>query len=1076
MALDSKYIEVSGLPSFEEQHIRFPSGTFGIVLDAHLASLTANFGFNRTPHRFSLEYIPNTFDYDTLPEIDRTVEFTLGDDFYIKGKIKHASYDKTIGGKTFNVEIEDVREDLNDIFLDTYGTFGDSDAPSTNTVDVRYWYLKYTDYGDLEARRRVMAELAMIDEHGATYRQIYNAIQYFEETEGTINGILAKIPAPTIIEAQLPEEASAYRWHFRMQPLLECLAKILDDVAYDFYWDMNDDRISVINQRFAVNIDQNNIPVAGDTNATINVRYGHDKAENATSVRLYGAQMEGILGLSTFPSSHSLGISDNSAVVLVPGWHNQKIKYINQEGELDTYYPSSRELAMSLLGIEQWAKHRGFGNRISDTTISTYDEERRPIYSTILQRTFSDFNVASMPNRRKEEPWVIELYNRVRQFAQNHYGRTYILSSTSTLFPYLDEIDVVGSAWCNLENQIDGEEFFEGYQIAPRYNKYAPFWDGDNNKLKAFAVFPERTKWGMDGEGTPIGDLFQWTEDDEGNQYVPIEVWQWSYNTNRFQDDQGITFQMEKGLAIRLPSIAWKVNARNVRNEELLSFGGALTQTILRYNDSFATYDALDPYVLPDPPDTVTAYIPIKSRRRYGYAWPSIWSSGAGTHTNVIVEESLAPWNYEPKGKRTSYNRMDLDAKAILFSSIIDRDTVTYAECAKVGLPIISFDAFANQEIEENGYGIVSHGITSLTITHNLEGWWQTKYNIKSHFPQIVKARPIREGADEDFEWAFHRLKKEMDDNWSRFDDNLRDYKVPTFNDMEVQERRHTFKGDTGSEHTFEKYVTISAVYNRGANEYYAGSDSNYIIWPRALASAWGDNPMRQAHCNDGYLQIGMPATYHYEKKADGSVSHYFMGGVKLGAGRIVELTEVPHQINGVWVASCRTLATSVVSPITGETVTVNPFDFIHTPFLAQQGVDTSLAVGDKQFLGSHGNRDLIPDGHYGPGEADEAYAPYLVNTSAPASVYIGYVTTRPSVSTGRGGAVQTYDVGGGTLYEDGEEIDSAAYYIYFVGCEYDQVEINDSVFMIRYRDGDGYRFYAYVNKPLFSGQDSYGG
>lgn len=1081
MTLDSKYIEVSGMPSYEEQKITFPSGTFGIAVDAFLSSINATFGFNKTPHTFQLEYVPARFSYTELPTIDSLVSFTVGDDFYIKGKITHADYSKTINGKVLSITVTDVREDLDDVFLDTFGIFSQQDAPSTNIVDVRYWYLKTADIDREEGRQRLWRDLNMLDEHGATYRQIYDAIKYFEETEGTLNNILSAIPEPEIVESQLPTDANAYRWQFRSQPLLEALTRILSDVAYEFYWDMKNDKINVINRKYAINIGENDIPTATDTTEIINSRYGNDKGEEPTVIRLYGEQMEGMIGLADageicvfgYPAGYDLGLP-SGVLTLVPGWRNKKIKYLDHTGYLSDYIPTDRELAMSLLGIEQWSKHKGFANRISTNTVTTVDEEGNLKFTTVSQKAPSDSSVGQMPSRRKEEVWVIELYNRIRSFAQNHYGRTYIISPTSVFYNYIDEIDVIESAWCNLENQIDGAEFIDGYKIADRYRYYATLWDGEKNKLRAFAVMPKGTKWGVDGEGTPVGDLMEWTEDTEGRQYVPIEVWQWDYNKNKLPDDEMLSFGLEKGIAIKLPNIAWKVNAKAQNDNELINMQGALAMTQYRYENTYSTYDVPNPYVLPTPPTTINATIPVNVARRYGYSFPIPWASGAGTKTKVIIDESLAPWNYEPRGKKNSWQLMNDEARAILYSNIVNRSTTTFAECSRVGLPTISFDSFANQNITTQGYGIVSHGVTSLTVSKNVSNWWQTKYNIKSHYPQFVRIKPVYDKTEEDFEFVFHRFKKNMD-NLGRYVDNLRGYKAPQFVDLETKEGRNTFKGDTGTEHTFQKYVTISAVYNRGANEYYMGIDDSNIEWPRALSVGWGTSTAKAAHCTDGYLQIGMKAVYHFEKKADGTVSHYFTGGVPLSAGRVVELTSIPTLANSIYTASCKTLPTTVHNPGGGTSV-VTPFNFYNVPFMFQTAVDTTLAIGDKLMIASHGHKDLVPDADYSTG--DYANDAYLVNSSTPANVYIGYVTTKPNVSTGRSGAIQTYDSSGGTIITDGEIVGGYTYYIYFVGCDYAQVELNDHCMLVKFKEQgtNSYRYYAYVNKPTFMGSDSFGG
>ena len=132
--------------------------------------------------------------------------------------------------------------------------------------------------------------------------------------------------------------------------------------------------------------------------------------------------------------------------------------------------------------------------------------------------------------------------------------------------------------------------------------------------------------------------------------------------------------------------------------------------------------------------------IPIKVQKRYGYG---IWSAGTGIG-QVIVDDDLAPWNYLPIGQKNSVQLMDSDAKSRITGYAYDRDFVAFAECSKIGLPEISFNNFSDDS------GKISHGVTNLNLTKNLS-WWQTKYSLKTHYPQLVKAKPTPDPIEEDF-------------------------------------------------------------------------------------------------------------------------------------------------------------------------------------------------------------------------------------------------------------------------------------------------------------------------------------
>ncbi len=1080
MVLNSKYIAVSGLTSYAHNSIVLPSGTFGLNIDAHLSSINATFGFNTQPHRFDLEYIPEYFDFTDLPTIGTNVAFTIGENFYIKGDIVHADYNKSEKGNIVSLSIEDDRLDLNKIFLDTYGIFGHDDSPQNNVVDIVYWYVK--NYVDTRKTglSLLQKELYMIFKHGATYRQIYEAVDYFEHTAGTLTDILNKIPQPEIIEAQLIGDPSTYRWQFKSQPLLECINKILSDVCYDFYWDMRNQKIDVINTKHEVLIGASNIPVAGDSASTVSLRYGKDKAEEATQKQLYGAEMEGIIGggsaygtdsgaFGLSAATYNLGIGANTtSLTFIPAWRDIVIKYYGPDGFLQEDTPTDREYALSLKGIELWAAEKGIDNRIETSTIieDTGLTQRQGLL------TAPDGRPGLIQNRSiSERAWVMEWYNKVRSVAQNYYSRAFKLSISNVLYDHLSQFDVIPAAWCNLENMTASSGLFpDDYKIQAKYNPLAPMWDAENNKLKAFAVFPDTTKWGEDGKATPV-QFESWNEI-QNTQVVPIEVHQWDKSSHKFSEDFiNQIDDYEKGILIVLPNMCWQsyytIDPQLAANTTLAAVAKKAA------GDTNTDFD--DPTRLQIPYSSLTdVAIPVRVRRRYGYQYPRVWASGTGSNLAVEVNDDLAPWNFEPRNDSDSVELMDNDARNKLNASIVDRDNVTFAEVSKLGLPIISFDGFANQNHDVRGYGIINHGVTSLSISKGLD-WWQTKYNLKSHFPQFLKVKPIDEGAEEDFHFALHRFEE-------KFIDLIP--KDVGFSAPDIFDTRSHKMGDIFT--PLEKWdvqVTIYAVYDRGGNEYYLGVDADGNYWPKALtASLFSDNRFstaaRKAFCSDGYLQVGMTAVYHWQDLPDDNFKHWFTGGVPLSAGRVVQLTTTPQLVKGIWTASVKTMTTTVSRP-GGGTQVVTPFYFYNVPFMYQQAVDTSLAVDDKLMVASHGNKNnLVPSRDYGPNSTTSNYGDcYLANNSVPSDLWIAQVNTTPNTQTGRGGVIQTIESTGGVIYTDAGTVGNNVYNVYFVGCEYDQIEVGDFCVVKRQREtGGAYRLYCLIQKPQFQGGSAYSG
>ena len=1076
------YVEVSGLPTFEQQKITFPSGAFNVQVDAFLSACNATFGFNQQPHRFSLEYVPEEFSFNSLPSIGTFVRFDVGDEFHIAGRIKHADYNKSSRGNIISIDIEDIRDELNDYTLDTYGIFGENDTPAVGIIDVVYWYcnVKSNQVG----RQRAIKDLAQLRSVGASYGQIYQAIEYFENTLGTINGLLDKIPEPSVVDAQLPRDPDAYRWQFRAQTFLDVLARIMRDIAYDFYYDMKEDKINVINRKFGIQISDNAIPTASDTAELISLRYGNDEAERPTVARLYGGQMEGLVGPTTvrlMPSGafgsigNQLGINIDD-FKFVRGW-DATLKYFGPDGFLNEYQPTDDELAASLKGLEWWAREVGLDNRIDNTTINP------DTGLTQEQRSVMGSGLGLLRNRRiAERSWIVNWYSRVRTFAQNHYGRTYVLDSTSQLYEDLDQFDVISEAWCNLENQSENGTFTDDYKISDTFKFIAPFYNHDTNKMRPYAVLPGNTKWGLDGEQVPAA-FEKWNED-EDNQFVPIEVRKWDSNRNKFNEEfLEVIEGQEKGVWVRLPAFAWNPDAG--RNTELGDIHRVITLTSVFEGET--TEDLPDPLLFPIPFQQIApsggngASIPVRVKRRFGVTYPQIWSSGTGTDLKVEVAEGFVPWNYEPRGSKTSVDLMNEEALAFLGTQVVNRNVVTFAEANKVGLPAISFDNYADQEIDASGtYGRVSHGVTNLSLTKDIQSpAWQTKYSLKSHFPQFIQVQPVLKAVNENFAFAIKRI----DANVPRFDPP--DFEVPPIPDLpETNDGRKTIKSDTGLEHIREIPVEIIDVIEPGADQYYLAIDAQGTKWPRALDVGFGNASLKEARATDGFLQKGMDAVYHIEKKADGSFEHYFTGGVDLKDTRVVEMSSVIQQVtlsdgSTVSVANVKTLPTLVTTNF-GNSETAIQFELLNVPFLDQANLPQAT-VGDKFTLVSHGNKNKGGPNPIAPDttaqQEDGSSDLFLVNaTGGAGSTILAQVTARPNAD-GRNGAIQTFAAAGGVEYTDGQIPStggSTIYNVIFVGADPTLVEVGDPVIAQQFLETDAsaaqFRLIALVLKPTFFG------
>lgn len=1121
------HIAVSGTPLFADE-IRWPFGSgtdvggnvgFSKDFEAHLVDFNAQFGFNQQPHRFTMTWAIECPDFnvivDNLPPIGDEVWFNVGQsEFLVRGRLVHTDVTKSSRGFIVATTVEDFRPDLSRISIDTYGLYDINENPDTNVIDVHHWFLTTQDGRDNPR------QLRMLRENGATYRQIYDAINAQNSFLGS------RIPPPAILQQNLPEDIDAYRFTFRTTPALDAIVKIFTDVSFDLYWNMGEDRLNVINRKQQIDLSLNQIPFSEDdpnNPITPSLKFGQDDGERPTAVQVLGDRMEGVL--SNGGQLKSLGGTYDSTVQLdlsedadwIPGWRNASIFYFGEDGTLKEDSPSDEELSAALKGIEYWtliknqntAQH--LGSRLAVQSIDFRDGVQ---YDVI--RASAPSGVGLVPNRGQEgQNWIIEWYNKVRNFAQNHYTRTYVLDNASTLFSQLDRFDILNEAWTGLENRVEGgANYNTGYKVDPTYRWLAPFWNEDANKLRAWAVI-ERTSaiggtqaplWGLDGKGVPT-QFEQWNEELE-RIYVPIEVQKWDRASSKFDSD--FVLEAEKaprGMFIRFPNIMWKTFERN---PFLLKFPA------LQYLDAQFSSDSTND-ASTGPADKGVPYsnfieginIPVRTFERYGSTKPSAWTAGAGlsttvrrTRTEVMQRDDLAPWNFEPISTQDSVDQLDSQGIAAANARAVNRSEVTFAEATKVGLPIISFDEYADIN------GFVKHGISNLSLIKNVSQYWQTRYSAKTHFPQPVKVKPVREETMEDFRFALHRVNE-------RFNKPLPPgpFQAPPIFDPKTEDGKEFLGFPRRESFQIPVVITdiISFVNDNGDGDIaYAGEDARGLKWPaaRRLQEIGGLNPNSKIGRNpnaiavDGFLQKGMQATYFYEDLGDGELNHYFRGGIALSASRIVTSLGIPILIDGIWRMNVEIPATTLSVPVLDsnrtQQVTTEKINLLRVPFSDQNNVDQTLRTGSKVLIGGPG----IENGVLKPAlNSDNEYEINVLTTANPDQIFIltggragagtlfASVLQRPNDITGRGAQIQTFSsVGAGTLFEDGLLLGASSgnpgtrYFIDFVGIEFSQITLGDSAMVTQEVEDNAdlteptvIRLLTYIPKPLFMSTDALG-
>jgi hypothetical protein len=1051
----SGYLNVSGVStSYQQSIVEAPNALFGSGTTAYLSSINSSFGFGETPHSFSLSYVPTSFDNETLPSIGTPVSFEV-EGFLVKGKVVHADYSKDLRGNLLSINVEDNRKDLNNYYIDTVGLHSTSDTSNENLVDVYNWFNK-TQVSD-SGRSASIRELERIEKDGATYRQIYNAVDYYENTLGTLSGLFSAIPAPEVVESQLTGSVDSYRWRLQGQTALSAIVTILSDVSYDVYWNMAEGKISVANRRYSVSISKDSIPFPGDTAETVHLKYGNDEADRPTKIKVFGPRMEGVVGSGrlipasgAFNESYDMGVTVGQPV-FEAGWRNVAINYFGPDGSLRQDYPTDSELSAALKSIEFWAHEKDLENRISNSGFIASS-------GVTAGQVSAAGNLAELTSRyNAEKSWVVNWYNKVKSFADSHYGKTYILSSSSDLYSSIDDFDVVNEAWSNIENQASGV-FEEGYKIDATYNMLSPFYNPTTNKLRAYCVLPARTKWGVTGEGVPA--RFESWNEDADNQFVPVQVNMWRSKKTRFSSAAFEWDQSEKGISVTFPQFCFDPSGS--RNTELTASSSGLAQANVGFASGTWTQDFVDPLLNPipfeslNPASGMSVALPIRSRRRYGYSYPSPWTSGTGSDLDIKIEDGFAPFKYEPRGAQTSVDRLTEDVNAYLASQKIDTQDATHAEVTKIGLPGISFDNFANQSVDSNGYGSINHGITAVNVSKGLSEDWRTKYSVKAHFPQLVKAKPIQTDLEEDLSFAIKNIE-------TRLDDFEVDLQLPsvfrTFDDTRISNI------DVGGQEEKRSIpVTVTRVYSRNSGDpYYLAVDSRGRSYPRNLDLNAGTTESQQARAQDGLLDVGLEAVYHYERLDDGTFQHWFTGGVDLTDAKVMEVVSDPEIITvggtDYTVVDLRTLPLS-----TGAAITIT-----NVPLLDESNTG-AVEVGKKVPVSSPKGENNIRTTDFTPDSSGQTQL-YVSNTGGGNTTLMGSVVTAPS-DLGTGGAISVYVASNGTETKtDGSVVSGKPITVTFINIDPRAIEVGDPIIAAEFKNstGSGTTFICQVIKATFS-------
>lgn len=787
------YVDVLSGPQTPFFGIPFPSGQIpagqpGSNLLAFLVGMRANFGFNSEPHTFELDFIPSGYGYGhgasgNLPAINTELELYISG-FYIKGTITHSDWDSSDGGTLFNLILRDKRTIL-DQYKITTEDLGETVLSGIVSIPREYrlmygltqnqtrtWPARGVVKTEIESNDPNFLEYQKIIEMGATYPQIISAI-----TNKFGSGISIKLPQTLEIVPNIGSDINSLRFKFNMQTFRSMLDDITLDTAFEWYWNMQQEQVDLINKKTPFSLPEDRILTIIDAfggSGIENVKgiaYGLDKLTEATRIELMGARQEGIMNsrlLSPIDGLDTIydGQPGSGTLLFEAAWSLLTVGFYDSNGYYRTYIPTEKELQMSLAGIEQWTYFKKYQTEPSPSGWSLPSDAghiaaqhpnfqsrldpRQPIAEIL---TNPDLNIRIINNRRDlDSNWVLEFFSRINQHAQRHYGKSYIC--TNALTRNNKVFTLTNEAWCNLENQRQDQTqpFVDDYEIDRRYGPIAPFFNGKTNKVSAFCVLPSGTVYGPLGEDSPAS-FISWTEDappfnpsGNGEHYIPISLNVVGQRVIDPRNEEQFSFENfpENTVWCQLPQIA----ASGIIQDDILGTLATLTELGLKLGQS-GIIDIIDPRNIVVPYSFLSGVaLPVISNERYGIVYPTGWASGTADvirGTDIFIEEGLAPWEEFPEGSDTSIDKLNRRAFDVINSRRSVQQDSQFVNIRQVGLPRISFDTFARQTFNVSGLiGEREHGVNEVNINYGAGGL-ETTYKAQSYFTTARIPGPLAE-------------------------------------------------------------------------------------------------------------------------------------------------------------------------------------------------------------------------------------------------------------------------------------------------------------------------------------------